>query len=254
MICIDLKNKTALVTGATGELGRTILKTLAKAGADVIIHYHRNEAKAKELKEEVEALGVKAYITNADVSDNKAIMNMAQDIKDNFKMPDIIVNNSYISSSFATILEQDVADFENQFRGSVLHNVNMAKAFVPTMIGNKFGRVIGINTIQAMANTPTMAAYVSGKRGMDGILRVLAKEVGCNNITVNQIAPGWTISDKERESNAQRDPNGLNDIPMKRWGTDYEVANAVVFLASDLADYITGVYLPVSGGAVMPTI
>ncbi len=253
MLAIDLSGKTALVTGATGQLGRVIAKTLANAGADVIVHYHTNGNKAKEIKQEIEAIGVKAYTISADVTKLDSVMQMADTISREFTMPDIIVNNSVIQYSWTTVLEQEVKDYVSQFESCVLHNVNMSKAFVPHMVDNRFGRVIGINTECAMQNWVTQSAYVAGKRGMDGVLRVLAKEVGEFNVTVNQVAPGWTISDRDRENGTEKAATDER-IPMKRRGTDLEVANAVAFLASDLADYITGVYLPVSGGTVMPCI
>jgi 3-oxoacyl-[acyl-carrier protein] reductase len=140
-----------------------------------------------------------------------------------------------------------------------MHNVYMAKAFVPDMIKQNYGRVIGINTECTMQNFITQSAYVSGKRGMDGVLRVLAREVGQYNITVNQVAPGWTISDGCRnadgsEANANQDFPYIERVPLRRRGTDTDIANAVCFLASDLAGFITGVYLPVSGGNVMTCI
>ena len=254
MIAIDLKGKTALITGASGELGRVMTRTLAKAGADVIIHYHRNKEMAEKLAKEVEAFNVKAIIVQADVGDFNSVLAMKEFIEKNFKMPDIIVNNAVSSYSWTNILDQQLEDFESQFKSCVMQNVNMAKVFVPYMKENKFGRVIAINTECAMQCFENQGAYVSGKRGMDGILRVLAKEVGPFNITVNQVAPGWTISDRDRENHSEVQPESDKRIPLRRRGTDQEVANAVLFLASDLADYVTGVYLPVSGGTVMPTI
>ena len=135
-----------------------------------------------------------------------------------------------------------------------MQNVNMAKAFLPFMKERGYGRMIGINTECAMQNFPGQSAYVSGKRGMDGVMRVLAKEVGPFGITVNQVAPGWTISDRDRENHTEVQPQSDGLIPLRRRGTDQEVANAVLFLASDLASYITGTYLPVCGGNVMPCI
>ena len=100
---------------------------------------------------------------------------------------------------------------------------------------------------------PGQSAYAAAKRGMDGVLRVLAKEAGPFGVTVNQVAPGWTISDRWRESPGD-DREYAARVPLKRRGTDQEIANAVLFLASDLASYITGVYLPVCGGNEMPCI
>jgi 3-oxoacyl-[acyl-carrier protein] reductase len=122
------------------------------------------------------------------------------------------------------------------------------------MIARKWGRVVAINTECSMQCTPNQSAYVSGKRGMDGVLRVLAREVGEHNVTVNQVAPGWMISDRARETGTEYQEGYAKNVPMKRRGDDQDIANAVAFLASDLADFITGVYLPVCGGNVMPGI
>ena len=105
-----------------------------------------------------------------------------------------------------------------------------------------------------MQNFSHQSAYVSGKRGMDGVLRVLAKEIGGHQITVNQVAPGWTKSDKLRDADPDPQAEYAKNVPLRRAGTDQEIANVVVFLASDLASYITGAYIPVCGGNVMPTI
>jgi 3-oxoacyl-[acyl-carrier protein] reductase len=99
----------------------------------------------------------------------------------------------------------------------------------------------------------TQSAYVAGKRGMDGVLRVLAREIGRYGITVNQVAPGWTISDKHRQRPAD-DASYREAVPLRRRGTDQEVANVVAFLASDLASFVHGAFVPVAGGNVMPTI
>jgi 3-oxoacyl-[acyl-carrier protein] reductase len=122
------------------------------------------------------------------------------------------------------------------------------------MIKKKWGRVIAINTECSMQNFPTQSAYVSGKRGMDGVLRVLAREIGEHQITVNQVAPGWTISDRDRKKGTERQPEYEKSVALKRRGTEQEIANVVAFLASDLASFITGAYIPVCGGYIMPSI
>ncbi len=254
MININLENKTILVTGATGQLGREMVRILAKAGANIIIHYHSNEKMALLLKEELLKNNVKVYIVKADIKSLDSVMEMKKELETNFLLPDIIVNNAVSQYHWTNILNQDNKDFIDQFESCVLQNVNMAKAFIPHMIANKCGKVIAINTECAMQCFENQGAYASAKRGMDGLLRVLAKEVGPYNITVNQIAPGWTISDNDRLNHSEVQPESDKKIPLRRRGTDIEVANAVLFLASSLADYITGVYIPVSGGTVMPTI
>jgi 3-oxoacyl-[acyl-carrier protein] reductase len=98
------------------------------------------------------------------------------------------------------------------------------------------------------------SAYAAGKRGMDGVLRVLAREIGRHGVTVNQVAPGWTISENRPEGNPQAEQAYRQRIPLRRRGTAQEIANVVLFLASDLAGFVTGAYIPVSGGTVMPAI
>ncbi len=214
-----------------------------------------------KLKNEIEKeYRVRAIAVFADVTNMDSIMAMKNEVLQSLGITDIIVNNAVIQiDEWTSVLEQAPKDYESQFKSCVMHNVYMAKAFVPDMIKQNYGRVIGINTECAMQNFTTQSAYVSGKRGMDGVLRVLAQEVGQYNITVNQVAPGWIISDGCRntdgsEENINQGFPYIERVPMRRRGTDIEIANAVCFLASDLAGFITGVYLPVCGGNVMPCI
>lgn len=251
---IDLSGKLALVTGSTGQLGRAIALTLAGCGADIVLHYHQNQLKALELQQLIQAEGRYALPVQADITDKASVDAMAALVRQARKAPEIIVDCAVSQYKWLPLLEQDISCYEDQFRSCVMQNVLMAKAFIPDMIGRGYGRFIGINTECAMQCLPTQSAYVSGKRGMDGILRVLAREVGEHGITVNQVAPGWTISDNDRELGTQRSPAYEAHTALKRRGTDQEIANAVAFLASDLASFITGVYLPVCGGYVMPAI
>ena len=254
MISIDLTGKTALVTGAAGQLGRVMARTLARAGADVILHYYSSKEGAEKLSEEIrKELGVNTMVVTADVGDTESVFAMRDKIAAAGMMPDIIVDNAVVQYSWTDVLSQAPEDFESQFRSCVMQNVNMAKAFLPAMKEKGWGRMIGTNTECAMQCFPGQSAYVSGTRGMDGVMRVLAKEVGPFGITVNQVAPGWTISDRDRENHTEVQATD-EKIPLRRRGTDQEVANAVLFLASDLASYITGAYLPVCGGNVMPCI
>ncbi len=254
-LSLDLTGHVAVVTGATGQLGRAMARTLAQCGADVAINYLRNAEMAERLHGEVTAMGRRALAVQADVTDKAQVLAMRDAVTEELGAADIIVNNAVIQYDWTSVLEQSPEDYESQFRSCVLHNVLMAQAFVPGMIaGGKGGRVIGINTECAMQNFPSQSAYVAGKRGMDGVLRILAKEVGPHGITVNQVAPGWTISDRARAEGSEDQPGYSATVPLRRRGTDQEIANVVAFLASGLASYITGLYVPVCGGNVMPAI
>jgi 3-oxoacyl-[acyl-carrier protein] reductase len=254
MLQCDLSGKIAVVTGASGQLGRVMARTLAQCGADIAVHYHSNQSKAEEVVAQIRSLGVRAIFVQADVTAEASVQAMRDTVHRELGAPSIIVNNAVAQYAWTSVLEQRPEDYEGQFRSCVLHNLLMAQAFIPAMIAQGGGRVIAINTECAMQNFPTQSAYVAGKRGMDGLLRVLAKEIGAHQITVNQVAPGWTISDRDREAGTERSEGYEKSVPLARRGTDQEIANVVAFLASDLASYITGAYIPVCGGNVMPTI
>jgi 3-oxoacyl-[acyl-carrier protein] reductase len=213
-----------------------------------------NESKAVELQQEIQSFGRKSVIVQADVTKLDSVIAMKKQINEQLGAVDIVVANAVIQYPWTSILEQPLEDYISQFDSCVMQSVHLAKAFVPDMIERKQGRVIGINTECSMQNFPNQSAYVAGKRGMDGIYRILAKEIGEHQITVNQVAPGWTISDRDRENNTERSEGYEQSVPLKRRGTDQEIANAVAFLASDLASFITGAYIPVCGGNVMPAI
>lgn len=253
MIGIDLSGKVAVVTGASGELGRSISRTLATAGAAVALHYYQNVAKATALQEEILAAGGQAFTVQADISDKDSVFAMRDKVKVALGDADIIVNNAVHQYKWVSVLEQDASDYQSQFDTCVIHNLLMVKAFVPAMIEKQAGRVIATNTECTMQCGPTTSAYISGKAGQDRLLRVLAKEIGSHNITVNQVAPGWMISDKSRAHTVD-DSVYVSRVPLKRRGEDQDIANAVVFLASEMARFISGCYLPVCGGNVMPTI
>jgi 3-oxoacyl-[acyl-carrier protein] reductase len=260
MIPIDLSGKTAVVTGATGELGRVISRTLAKAGADIVIHYHKAVDRAQSLKSEIEEMGQAAMVVQADITKEADVQSLRDAVAAGpapfgGRPVQIIVNNAVIQYEWHTHpLEQPLADFEGQFRSCVMQNVLMARAFVPGMIEAGGGRIVAMNTECSMQYDSSQSAYISGKRGMDGFLRSLARDIGGHGITVNQVAPGWTISDKYRDTDQERQPAYEAKVPMQRRGTDQEVANVVLFLASDLASFVTGAYVPACGGNVMPAI
>jgi len=254
VLSINLAGKIAVVTGATGQLGREMVRVLADAGADVAVCYHQNEILARKLVEEIESRGGRGMAVQADVTDFDSIRFMRDQVTKTLGSAAIIVNNAVVQYEWVHVLDQKPEDFESQFRSCVLHNVFMAKAFVPAMIERQWGRVIGISTECAMQCGENQSAYSAGKRGMDGVLRVLAREIGAHGITVNQVAPGWTISENRPQGFDDNEENYRKRVPLQRRGTAREIAHVVAFLASDLASYITGAYIPLCGGNVMPCI
>jgi 3-oxoacyl-[acyl-carrier protein] reductase len=217
------------------------------------VHYLHGEERARTVVDHITGAGGRAIAVQADVSDEASVLAMRDSIGEQLGAPDIIVNNAVHQYDWKPVLEQDPADYESQYRTCTLHNVLMARAFVPAMIEKRWGRVIAINTECTVQCGPTMSAYASGKGGQDRLLRTLAREIGEHQVTVNQVAPGWMISDKYRET--PDDDAGYRDIvPLRRRGDDQDIANTVAFVASDLASFISGAYIPVCGGNVMPCV
>jgi 3-oxoacyl-[acyl-carrier protein] reductase len=251
---LDLSGKVALVTGATGELGPVIARTLAECGADIAVHFHSNEVKAAELTAEFIGMGRRALAVQGDVSCAESVRAMYAAIEATIGSPDIVVLNAVSKYTWTPVLEQPLEDFEDQFRSCVAQTVLVTQAFAPAMVARGSGRIIGISTEAAVQCYTAHSAYAAGKRGMDGVLRCLAREVGPHGVTVNQVAPGWVITDKDREAGKEKHPGYESAVPLRRRGEDTDIAAAVAFLASEQAGFITGVFLPVCGGNVMPGI
>lgn len=248
---IDLSGKKALVTGGSGGLGRTMVRRLAECGADVAVHYHRDSKSAEQLVSELRAMGRSAEAFPADVTSMESVFEMRDKMAASFGMPDILISNAVIQYDRKHLLEQDIKDYYSQFESCVMQMVYLAKAFIPHMKERHYGRIAVINTECSIAAEPDFSAYVAAKRGLDGIVRVLVKEVGADNITINQIAPGWTITDKERERGVFPAEEYCSTIPLGHRGTDEDIANMAAFLVSDLAAFTTGAFIPVAGGRVM---
>ncbi len=170
--------------------GCVMALTLADCSTDVALHCRGNLTKAKELSNEIRAIGRRAQVVKAGVGSIDEVKAMAGTIADSLGWPDIVVASAISQYKWTTVLEQDPADYEDQFSSCVLQAVHLAKAFIPAMQAKGRGRFICINTECTMQMTPTQSTYVAGKRGMDGVYRVLAREVGSSGTTVNQVAPG----------------------------------------------------------------
>lgn len=253
MLQIDLSGKKAVLTGASGQLGRVMARTLGRAGADLVLHYHRDRGSIERLERELAALGRRTVSVQGDVGTEAGVSMLSRAAEELGGVDIVVINAVQQIHPWSPVLEESIDDYESQFRTCVLQAVLLAKAFVPALRSKGWGRIIGINTECAMQMFETQSAYVAGKRGMDGVLRVLAREIGRHGITVNQVAPGWTVSERDRQRPAN-DASYRANVPLRRRGTDQEVANVVAFLASDLASFIHGAFVPVCGGNVMPTI
>ena len=199
-IHIELDGRTALVTGASGNLGFTIARLLGQAGANVALHCFSNRARLEPLAGELRALGRKVAIVSGDIGDAESVHAFVRAAVEEIGEPDIVVANAVAQNRpWLPVLEEDPAVYLNQINSTVMQSVYLAKATVPAMQKKGWGRFIGISTECIMQLYKTQSAYIAGKRGMDGVLRVLANEVGGDGVTVNQVAPGWIAMDEADE-------------------------------------------------------
>lgn len=238
---IDLKGKTAIVTGASRGIGKAIAEKLFEAGATVIL-IARNEEKLKQLSEK---LNNSPYYP-LDITDREKVIQTFKEIQKDYTI-DILVNNAGITKDNILMMmkEEEIDSVIDTNLKSVFF---ITKQVLRKMLKQRSGRIINITSIIGLMGNPGQSNYAASKAGIIGFTKSLAKEIGSRNITVNAIAPGFIETDMTKDLPEENRKAMLETIPLKRTGTPEDIANAVLFLASDLASYITGTVLNVSGG------
>ncbi|MBI2655778.1 3-oxoacyl-[acyl-carrier-protein] reductase [Candidatus Woesearchaeota archaeon] len=243
-----LKNKVALVTGASRGIGRAIAVELARHGADVIVNYFNDEPRASKVADEIKALGMKSIALKADVSNFDEVSKMFEKIKGEFGKLDILVNNAGITKdrSLKKMAQEEWGKVIETNLGSIY---NVTKNALPMM--QKDSRIISISSIVGIYGNFGQANYAASKAGIIGFSKSLAKELGRHGITVNVIAPGFIESEMTKDIGFLKKKILTYMIPLKRSGMPEDVANLAAFLASEKSGYITGQVIRVSGGLVI---
>jgi 3-oxoacyl-[acyl-carrier protein] reductase len=247
---ISLKDKVALVTGASRGIGRAIATTLAGAGATVVVNYKSNVTAAEEVVEAIRAAEGQASATQADVSRPDEVERLFKALLDQHGRIDILVNNAGITRD-TLLLRMKEDDFDaviaTNLRGAYL----CTKAALRPMTRARGGRIINITSVVGMMGNAGQSNYAAAKAGIIGFTKSAAREMASRNITVNAIAPGYIETELTGVLSETVRQAILENIPLGRLGQPQDVANLVCFLASDAAAYITGQTLTVDGGMVM---
>ncbi|ABP67197.1 3-oxoacyl-(acyl-carrier-protein) reductase [Caldicellulosiruptor saccharolyticus DSM 8903] len=245
-----LKDKVALITGASRGIGRAIALKFGQNGANVVINYSSSEFQAQTLKEEIEKLGVKALTIKCDVSNSEEVNAMFSQIEKEFGRLDILVNNAGITKD-GLILRMNEEDFDKVIAINLKGAFLCAKAASKIMVKQREGNIINISSVVGIIGNVGQTNYAASKAGIIGLTKSLAKELSSRNIRVNAIAPGFIKTDMTEVLSDKVKEMMLSSIPLGRFGEAEEVANVALFLASSLSSYITGQVIVVDGGMVM---
>jgi 3-oxoacyl-[acyl-carrier protein] reductase len=245
----SLDGRSAVITGSGRGIGASIAWRLAKAGAAICIN-DIDEAIAKGTADELVAAGHQAIAVQADVSVFEEAEKLIKATADAYEKVDILVNNAGITRD-QLLMKMSEDDWDMVIRINLKSAFNCSKAAIRGMMRKRYGRIVNMASVSGMAGNPGQTNYSASKAGLIGFTRSLAREVATRNVTVNAVAPGFiptalteVLSDEIKEAI-------LTQIPMNRFGTTEDIANAVAFFASEESGYITGQVLPVDGGMVM---
>jgi 3-oxoacyl-[acyl-carrier protein] reductase len=247
---IDLTGKAALVTGGSRGIGKAIALRLARQGADVAFSYRGNADAAKATAAEIESIGTKAVAIQGDVKDPGSADAVVKSALEAFGKVDILVNNAGITRD-DLIMRMSEEAWRDVLETNLFGAFWMTKAVTRPMLKARSGRIVNITSVSGQAGQMGQANYSSAKAGLIGLTKATARELASRGITANAVAPGFVLTEltKNLPEALQNEINSRT--PLGRFGTVEEVADAVAFLASDEAAYITGQVLAVDGGLVM---
>lgn len=247
---MNLDGKVALVTGGSRGIGRAIALLLAERGAKLVINYNRNLEEANAVVAAIEGKGGQAVAVQGDVSIPADAQSLVEQTVKTYGRIDILVNNAGITKD-TLMMRMSESDWDAVLDTNLKGAYLCAKAALRPMLKTKGGRIINISSISGQAGSGGQTNYSAAKAGLIGFTKALAREVGSRSITVNAVAPGFIETDMTNGLAEEFKQKALAQIPLERFGKPEDVAEAVAFLASDAANYITGQVLAVNGGMVM---
>ncbi|MGB5236683.1 MAG: 3-oxoacyl-[acyl-carrier-protein] reductase [Flavobacteriaceae bacterium] len=242
-----LEGKNVIITGASRGIGRGIARVFAEHGANVAFTYSSSEGPAIELEKELISSGVKAKAYKSNAASFTEAETLVSAILEDFGGIDVLINNAGITKD-NLLMRMSEEDFDAVIEVNLKSVFNMTKAVQRTMLKQRKGSIINMSSVVGVKGNAGQTNYAASKAGMIGFTKSVALELGSRNIRCNAIAPGF-IETEMTESLDEKTVQGWRDaIPLKRGGTPEDIANACLFLASDLSDYITGQVINVDGG------
>lgn len=245
-----MNGQNALVTGGSRGIGKAICIALAKQGVNVAVNYAGNKAKAEEVVELCKQQGVHAFSIQCDVSNTGQVQDMVKEVIDQFGSIHILVNNAGITRDNLMVRMKE-EDFDAVINTNLKGVFNCSKAVIRQMMKQRYGRIINISSVVGVLGNAGQANYVASKAGVIGLTKTMARELASRNILVNAVAPGFIKTEMTEVLSEDLVEEMLKQIPLGKLGTPEQVADAVLFLASEYSSYMTGQTLHVDGGMVM---
>ena len=245
-----LKDKTAVVTGASRGIGRAIALKLAKLGANVVVNYRNSIEAVQEVVKEIEAIGAKALAVQCDISNYSDVENMMKKCIQEFGSIDILVNNAGITKD-GLLMRMKEEEFDSVIDTNLKGAFNCTRHVSSIMLKQRSGRIINISSVSGLTGNAGQVNYSAAKAGIIGMTKAVAREFASRGVTCNAVAPGYIQTDMTETLSDKVKDGIMSTIPLKRLGMPEDVANVVAFLASEEASYITGQVINVDGGMVM---
>ena len=242
-----IKDKTAIITGATRGIGRGIAETFAKHGANVIFTYSSSSDLAREIENELSKEGVIVKGYKSDASNFNDCENLINKIVNDFPVIDILINNAGITID-NLLLRMKEEDFDKVISVNLKSVFNMTKAIQRTMLKQRFGSIINMSSVVGVKGNAGQSNYAASKAGIIGFSKSIALELGSRNIRCNVIAPGFIETEMTEVLDDKVVQEWRDSIPLKRGGTPKDIANVCLWLGSDMSSYVTGQTIHVNGG------